>query len=770
MQKSTKRQAPMTVFVAFAVALLMAFSAVPTQAIAEIVSAEEEDVQQAAIPDGSEQIVSDEPAQVPSASQQSYGKESTEEETEEEGAAKEEDTEEEDVQEEVSEEEAADKEAAKEVAPTQDGSNVPSEQTEPAGIEDAGTEVIEESVVSAQDAAEDKADADAIADAQNEKPMKVSYSAHMQGSGWMDFVSDGATAGITGKSLRMEGVKILLDKGDETLGGGIEYRMHMQRHGWGSWSRDGAVGGVVGNALRMEALQVRLYGSLAAKYHVYYSVHVQRLGWMAWGKDGESVGTAGQSLRVEAIKIKLVKDGEDPALDTSFIDCDKSFDGGKLLSVQAHVQRLGWMDAVGNGEVAGTTGMSLRVEALNIASVGLDVPGSLMAEGHVQGKGWTGYTTGMVGTTGQGKRLEAIRIKLTGEAASKYDVYYRTHVARIGWLNWASNGANSGTSGMAAPVEAVQIMLSPKGVTPVLASGAASEAFLSGTSVRYKAHCQSYGWRSEVSDGATAGTTGQGKRMEALTMRLDGGNVGGSVNYQAYVSGKGWQGYKTANVVAGTEGQGRAIEAVTIGLTGRALTMYNVYYRAHVSGAGWLDWAMNGEVAGAPGTGHAVEAIQVLLVPKGNGAPGATSNHEIGRSYFEDPMVRKAQGYSSPTNWLILVDTDTCKLAVFTGSYGNWKLYDKWTVSVGAPDSPSVTGVYSVGERGYEFGHGYSCYYWVSWNGPYLFHTIKYNEGTFVVQDGRLGQHISGGCVRMPLNRAKFIYDTIPYGTTVVTY
>ena len=36
--------------------------------------------------------------------------------------------------------------------------------------------------------------------------------------------------------------------------------------------------------------------------------------------------------------------------------------------------------------------------------------------------------------------------------------------------------------------------------------------------------------------------------------------------------------------------------------------------------------------------------------------------------------------------------------------------------------------------------------------------------------DGRLGQHVSQGCVRLPIDQAKWIYDNIPYGTTVVTY
>ena len=69
----------------------------------------------------------------------------------------------------------------------------------------------------------------------------------------------------------------------------------------------------------------------------------------------------------------------------------------------------------------------------------------------------------IAGTTGQAKQVEALKIKLTGAMAQKYDIYYRTHVADYGWLDWAKNGEMSGTSGMAKRVECVQVVLVQKG-------------------------------------------------------------------------------------------------------------------------------------------------------------------------------------------------------------------------------------------------------------------------------------------------------------------
>ena len=60
----------------------------------------------------------------------------------------------------------------------------------------------------------------------------------------------------------------------------------------------------------------------------------------------------------------------------------------------------------------------------------------------------------------------------------------------------------------------------------------------------YKTHVQSYGWQKEVENGALAGTTGQGKRIEAIKITLPDSDYTGNVEYQAYVQGIGWQSWK----------------------------------------------------------------------------------------------------------------------------------------------------------------------------------------------------------------------------------
>ena len=134
-------------------------------------------------------------------------------------------------------------------------------------------------------------------------------------------------------------------------------------------------------------------------------------------------------------------------------------------------------------------------------------------------------------------------------------------------------------------------------------------------------------------------------------------------------------------------------------------------------------------------------------------------------------MDAKAQYYTSSTNYLIMVDCIQNRFGIYTRSNGKWELYKFWMCTTGAGGSPTCKGVYTINYKGYSFGSSsYTCYYYSSFNGPYLIHSTKFEPGTFIDHDPRLGMSLSGGCVRLQLEHAKFVYDYIPVGTTVVTY
>ena len=147
------------------------------------------------------------------------------------------------------------------------------------------------------------------------------------------------------------------------------------------------------------------------------------------------------------------------------------------------------------------------------------------------------------------------------------------------------------------------------------------------------------------------------------------------------------------------------------------------------------------------------------------------SNNDGKLTYLGSAMWYKAQGYSSSTRYLLMIDSTSHTVGVYTGSYGNWTELYSWPCGNGAASTPTVKGTFTVTSRGYSFGtNEYTCYYWTQFYGDYLFHSILYYAGTFTVLDDTLGASVSHGCVRLDINNAKWIYNNIPNGTKVVSY
>ena len=122
-------------------------------------------------------------------------------------------------------------------------------------------------------------------------------------------------------------------------------------------------------------------------------------------------------------------------------------------------------------------------------------------------------------------------------------------------------------------------------------------------------------------------------------------------------------------------------------------------------------------------------------------------------------MSAMAQAYSSATDYLILIDTDSHHVGIFEGYQG--------------PSTPTVTGSFTTASKGYYFDSGAArCFYFTQFYGNYLFHSVLYYQDSSPqrVMDGRVGVGVSHGCVRLELGNAKWIYDNIPYGTRVISY
>ena len=453
----------------------------------------------------------------------------------------------------------------------------------------------------------------------------VEYKTHVQSIGWQGWQQNGGMAGTSGQSKRLEAIQIRLKNAD----GHIQYRTHAQTYGWLDNKQDGAVSGTTGESKRLEAVEISLTGNIAKTHDVWYRAHVQRIGWQGWVCNGAMAGTSGRSLRVEALEILLVRKGDAIPVNTNAGSEYHSTPQSSTPAVyyQTHAQTYGWQDEVKDGAMAGTSGQSKRLEALRVMVRG--VSGGVTYRTHVQRMGWQGWRSNgeVAGTSGQSLRLEAIEIKLTGDAANRYDIWYRCHVQRIGWMGWAKNGARAGSEGCSFRMEAMQIKLVPKGSSaPSNADAATSAAYTKLPSITYNANLANGGWKGNVSNGATAGQTGVSARIRQIRANLSAG-IGGGIRYDVRTGAKSWQGWRSNNAVAGTSGSN--ISAIKFELTGNASNTFDVWYRAHIAHVGWLDWTKNGGVAGGDSSYYALEAFEVQIRTKSADAPGAVGNSYV---------------------------------------------------------------------------------------------------------------------------------------------
>jgi uncharacterized protein YjdB len=193
-----------------------------------------------------------------------------------------------------------------------------------------------------------------------------------------------------------------------------------------------------------------------------------------------------------------------------------------------------------------------------------------------------------------------------------FDVYYWVHALDYGWLGWAKNGEVSGTTGKGKRLEAIQVVLVEKGgAAPGDTKGSNVQTLIS-----YSTHVQNIGWQSTFSDGETSGTSGRGLRLEAIKINLVNQKYSGAVLYRVHVQDYGWQDWMSGGKVSGTSGKGKRLEAIEIKLTGEMAEHYDIMYRVHVQDYGWQDWVKNGELSGTTGEAKRLEAIQIKLVPK----------------------------------------------------------------------------------------------------------------------------------------------------------
>ena len=331
--------------------------------------------------------------------------------------------------------------------------------------EEAGTTGFGRSVEAVQIRLVKKGDAAPSSDGANvdyafkKKPMSLTYRAHVSNVGWQGAVSDGATAGTTGRGLALEDLKLSIDSSDYSDGSAVQVDAHVSGIGWQGWDTPSASeGGTTGQGRAVEAVRLRLTGSLAKDYDVYYRVHASNIGWMAWAKDGEEAGTTGMSCSLEAVQIKLVKKGASHPDTTGYSHLE-------IPTVTYSSQAKGaWQNSVSAGEVSGTTGKGISITGF-LAKTTSFVAGGINYQLHLSNVGWTSVKSNgdQLSSATESNAVEAIKVSLSGDLATYFDVWYRVHVDNVGWLGWTKNGVVAGSTGYGTHVQAVQVRITRKG-------------------------------------------------------------------------------------------------------------------------------------------------------------------------------------------------------------------------------------------------------------------------------------------------------------------
>ena len=275
------------------------------------------------------------------------------------------------------------------------------------------------------------------------------------------------------------------------------------------------------------------------------------------------------------------------------------------VSYRTHVQSIGWQNPVTNGTMSGTSGRAKRLEGIKISVTGNSNLG-IQYTTHCQSYGWLPWSANgeMNGTEGEAKRLEAIKIQLTGADKDKYDIYYRVHAQSYGWLGWAKNGAPAGTAGYAKRLEGIQIVIVKKGEK-------IDENKNGIKSVNKSAYIALSGTSPVVNS----------KPTSSMNPTIEG-NSTPNVTYRTHVQTYGWQGWKFNGSMSGTSGQAKRLEGIEIKLTNKPYSG-GISYTTHVQSYGWQGnvnnpstWRSNGAMSGTSGEAKRLEAICITLTGK----------------------------------------------------------------------------------------------------------------------------------------------------------
>ncbi len=144
-------------------------------------------------------------------------------------------------------------------------------------------------------------------------------------------------------------------------------------------------------------------------------------------------------------------------------------------------------------------------------------------------------------------------------------------------------------------------------------------------------------------------------------------------------------------------------------------------------------------------------------------------------------MDKKAQGYSSNTRYLILVNKGKHLVNIYKGSKGAWVCVKRSIrCTIGKRSTPTPSGSFRLDHKsskayGYKDFNASTVFYTTRITSGNYFHSILYKKGcrnpyTHSPKDASLGKSVSNSCIRLPLAAAKYIHQVTPKNSRVIVY
>ncbi|MGL5345773.1 MAG: L,D-transpeptidase [Peptostreptococcaceae bacterium] len=129
----------------------------------------------------------------------------------------------------------------------------------------------------------------------------------------------------------------------------------------------------------------------------------------------------------------------------------------------------------------------------------------------------------------------------------------------------------------------------------------------------------------------------------------------------------------------------------------------------------------------------------------------------------------KSNTITSTSNYIVITSTQNKLTYIYENQNNRWEMLYKWSCTVGKPATPTIKGIFYIGTKYPAIGDDNSSVkYAINITEQYYYHSILYDSRGLNIKDDTLGAAISHGCIRLATSSAKWIYDNIPQGSTII--